>query len=63
MTLICKDAVIGPGVALDWNWGWDPLDPMHHIPGLRTTDVDHFCEKSLIKNAIVIFSTGRNMKI
>jgi hypothetical protein len=38
----CKDAIIFPTKAKEWDWNWTTNDGMHHIPGIRIKDLDHF---------------------
>lgn len=57
-----KDVVILPSeddqVAEAWNWAWDK-EAMHHSPGIRLKDVDHFILSRTPKPDVVILSQGR----
>jgi hypothetical protein len=61
--LQCKDTVLGPGMAIDWDWNWDREDRMHHAPGMREKDLDKFLQYEQLQNAYVILSTGRNQNL
>jgi hypothetical protein len=40
----CKDSILGPGFAIEWDWNWDEDDSMHHEPGLRQKDLEKFID-------------------
>ena len=56
-----KDAVIYPGEANRWNWAWDQSDSMHHHPGVRAKDVNHFLSQMQPEAMpdVAIISRGR----
>jgi len=54
-----KDAVILSKLAFPWDWAWNNDDLMHHKPGYRNKDIDHFLSLEGINYTHVILSTGR----
>lgn len=44
----CKDTVILPNKAMEWDWGWDRNDVMHHQPGIRIKDLDYFLDYTML---------------
>lgn len=55
-----RDVVINQSEAQEWNWSWS-AHQMHHHPGVRKEDVNHFFFSSphLPKPEAIILSRGR----
>ena len=49
--------------AKEWDWNWDSTDGMHHIPGIRIKDFDHFLPYEYLDGAAIIISLGRKEKL
>jgi hypothetical protein len=57
-----KDAVLLPGKAIAWDWNWNVNEGiMHHKPGIREIDLDHFILSQDPKPDVVILSRGRGL--
>ncbi|MES2121570.1 MAG: hypothetical protein V4492_02190 [Chlamydiota bacterium] len=54
-----RDAVLYPTHAEEWNWQWNQTSPMHHVPGIRISDVDYFLSRSQKRPEVIILSQGR----
>lgn len=54
-----RDAIIYPSGAEEWNWQWNGQSPMHHVPGVRVQDVDHFISRCKERPEAIILTQGR----
>lgn len=57
-----KDVIILPSddqqFAEEWNWKWGS-ESMHHRPGIRISDIDHFILSKTSKPDVIILTQGR----
>ncbi|TNV76980.1 hypothetical protein FGO68_gene16378 [Halteria grandinella] len=61
-----KDAVIIDSYAQPWDWDWQGpgFEGMHHSPGYRSIDLDHFFfDQFQDQYRYLILSTGRENKL